>query len=79
MLLIRLANQEVTVYVPCHEFSSLPETNPVTDLDGTAVKAGRSRVRFPMASLEFFIHKISSGRTVAPGSTQPLTGISLGR
>ena len=42
----------------------------------TALQVGRSRVRhkkkFPMVSMEFFI----SGRTVALGSTQPLTEMS---
>ena len=38
----------------------------------SAVQVGRSRVRFPMVSLEFFWHN-PSGRTVALGSTQPLT------
>jgi hypothetical protein len=39
----------------------------------TALQTGRARVRFPMASLEFFIDIIRFGRTVALGSTQPLT------
>jgi hypothetical protein len=42
---------------------------------GTALQAGRSRVRFPMVSLEFFIDS-SFGRTMALGSTQPLTQMS---
>jgi hypothetical protein len=42
---------------------------------GTALQAGRSRVRFPMVSLEFFIDN-PSGRTMALGSTQPLTEMS---
>ena len=40
----------------------------------TALQAGRSRVRFPVVSLEFFIDII--GRTVALGLTQPLTEMS---
>jgi hypothetical protein len=40
-----------------------------------ALKAGRSRVRFPMVSLGFFIDNPSS-RTMALGSTQPVTDIS---
>jgi len=36
----------------------------------TAPQAGRSWVRFPMGSMEFFIN-IPSGRSVALGSTQP--------
>jgi len=39
---------------------------------GTAPQVGRSRVQFPMVSLEFFI----SGRTVSLGSPQPLTKMS---
>jgi hypothetical protein len=42
---------------------------------GTALQAGRSRVRFPMASSEFFIDN-PAGRTMALGLTQPLTEIS---
>ena len=34
---------------------------------GTAPQAGRSRVRFPMVSLEFFFWHNPSGRTMAPG------------
>jgi hypothetical protein len=37
---------------------------------GTALQAGRSRVRFPKESLEFF------SRIVAVGSTQPVTEMS---
>jgi hypothetical protein len=43
---------------------------------GTALQAGRSRVRFPMVSLEFFIDHNPSGRTTALGLTQPLTEMS---
>jgi hypothetical protein len=43
---------------------------------GTAIQTGRSRVRFPMLSLEFFHKHNPSGRTMALGSTQPLTEIS---
>jgi len=42
---------------------------------GTALPAGRSRVRFPLVSLEFFWHN-PSGRTMALGLTQPLTEMS---
>jgi len=45
---------------------------------GTAIQAGRSRVRFPKLSLEFYIDIISSGRTMALESTQPLTEMSRG-
>jgi len=38
----------------------------------TALQAGRSRVRFPMVSLEFFIRHNPSGRNMALRSTQPL-------
>jgi len=41
----------------------------------TALQAGRSRVRLPMVSLEFFFDN-PSGRTIALGSTQPLTEVS---
>jgi hypothetical protein len=37
---------------------------------------GMLRVRFPMRSLEFFDIRIVSSRTVAMGSTQPLTEMS---
>ena len=39
---------------------------------GTALQAARSRVRFPMASLDFFHWHNPSGRTMALGSTEPL-------
>jgi hypothetical protein len=42
---------------------------------GTALQPGRSRVRFPMVSLRFFIDN-NSGRTMALGLTQPLTEIT---
>ena len=38
---------------------------------GTALQAGRPRVRPPVVSLEFFIDN-TSGRTMAVRSTQPL-------
>jgi hypothetical protein len=41
---------------------------------GTMLQAGRSRVRFPMRSLDFSIDILNpSSRTVTLGSTQPLT------
>jgi len=43
----------------------------------SALQAGRSRVRFPILSLEFFIDINSSGRTVAIGSSQRLTEMSF--
>ena len=43
---------------------------------GTALQVGRSRVRFPMVSLEFFHWHNPSGRTMALGLTQPLTEMS---
>jgi hypothetical protein len=43
---------------------------------GTAQLAGRSRVRFPMVSLEFFHWHNPSARTMVLGSTQPLTVMS---
>jgi hypothetical protein len=45
------------------------------ELWGTALQAGRSRDRFPIMSLEFFIHN-RSGRTMALGSTPSLTEMS---
>jgi hypothetical protein len=42
---------------------------------GTALQTGRWRVQSPIMSLEFFIDN-PSGRTMALGSTQPLTEIS---
>ena len=39
----------------------------------TALQAGRSRVRFPMVSMEFFTDII---RTMALGSAQPLIEMS---
>jgi hypothetical protein len=43
---------------------------------GTEVQTGRSRVRFPMVSVDFFHWHNPVGRTVALGSTQPLTEMS---
>jgi hypothetical protein len=43
---------------------------------GTMLQAGRSRVRFRMRSLNFFNWPNPSSRTVALGSTQPLTEVS---
>jgi len=42
----------------------------------TALQVGRSRVRFPMVSLEFLIN---SGRTLVLGLTQPLTEMRKGK
>jgi hypothetical protein len=42
---------------------------------GTFPQAGRSRVRFPIVSLEFFIENLS-GRSLILGLTQPLTEMS---
>jgi hypothetical protein len=42
----------------------------------TALQTGRSRVRFPMVLLDFFHWHDPSGRTMALGSTQPLTEMS---
>ena len=44
---------------------------------GTALQAGRSRVRFPMVSLEFFYWHNHSSRTMALGLTHPLTEIYI--
>jgi hypothetical protein len=41
---------------------------------GTALQAGRSRVRFPIEPLKFIDNP--SGRTMGPGLTQPLTEMS---
>jgi hypothetical protein len=43
---------------------------------GTMLEAGRSRIRFPMRSLDFFNWSNPSSRTMALGSTQPLTEMS---
>jgi hypothetical protein len=43
---------------------------------GTMLRAGRSRVRVPMRSLNFFNWPNPSSRTMALGSTQPLTEMS---
>jgi hypothetical protein len=40
------------------------------------LEAGRSRVRFPMRSLDFSIEPNPSSRTIALRSTQPLTEMS---
>jgi hypothetical protein len=40
------------------------------------LQAGRSRVRFPMRSLDFFNLPNPSNRTVFKGLTQPLTEMS---
>jgi hypothetical protein len=42
----------------------------------TMLQAGRSRVRFPMRSLDLFNLPNPSSRTMALGSTQPLTEMS---
>jgi len=42
-------------------------------VEGTGRQAGRSRVRFPMVSSEFFYCHNPSIRTMAPGLTQILT------
>jgi hypothetical protein len=42
----------------------------------TTLQAGRSRVRFPMRSLDCFNWHNPSSRTIALGSTQPLTEMS---
>jgi hypothetical protein len=46
---------------------------------GTTLQTGRSWVRFPMVSLDFFQLHNPSSRTMALGSTQPLTEMSTGR
>ena len=43
---------------------------------GTALQGGRLRVRFPLASLDFFYWHIPSGHIMVLGSTQPLTEMS---
>jgi hypothetical protein len=44
---------------------------------GTMLQAGKSRVRFPMRSLDFFFNLPNhSSRTIALKSTQPLTEMS---
>jgi hypothetical protein len=43
---------------------------------GTMLQAGRSRFRFLMRSLDFFYLPNPSSRTMALGSTQPLTEMS---
>ena len=43
---------------------------------GTALQAGRSRVRFPMVTLEFFHWHNPSGRTMTLGLINPLTEMS---
>ena len=42
---------------------------------GTVLQVGRALFPFPMVSLEFFID-IPSGRTMALGSIQPISGMS---
>jgi len=43
---------------------------------GTALQAGRSRVRFPIVSFEYFIDLHLPGCTMAMGSIQALTDMS---
>jgi hypothetical protein len=43
---------------------------------GTILQAGRSRIRFPMKSLDFSINVILPARTMALGSTQPIREMS---
>jgi hypothetical protein len=45
-------------------------------VEGTALRAGRSRVRFPMLSSEFFIDLILPAALLAMRSTQRLTEMS---
>ena len=49
------AHEGGKVVSPMHRPSLPPENIPGTHGRGTALLAGRSRVRFPMVSLEFFI------------------------
>jgi hypothetical protein len=42
-------------------------------------QTGRSRIRFPMRSLDFIINLILLSRTMVLGSTQPLTEMSTWR
>jgi hypothetical protein len=50
--------------------------NKVIPVLSTALQTGRSRVRFPMVSMDFFHWHNPVGRTMALGSTQPLTEMS---
>jgi hypothetical protein len=77
--------QSVTVYrLFCRFFSWLLCSMdrrfypPVSlDFSGTMLQAGRSRVQVPMRSLDFFCNWPNpSSRTMALGSTQPLTEMS---
>jgi hypothetical protein len=43
---------------------------------GTVLQGGRSRVQFPMRSLDFFCLPNPSSHTISLGSTQPLTEMS---
>jgi hypothetical protein len=45
---------------------------------GAMLQSGRSRVQVPMRSLDFFNWPNPSSRTMALGSTQPLTEMSTG-
>jgi hypothetical protein len=56
-------------------FDPLPPPKKIIGSAAIVLQAGRSRVRFPIMSLEFFIDN-TSGRTMALGSTQPPTEIS---
>jgi hypothetical protein len=58
-------------------FFGFPQLNFISPLLHTPVEAGSmTQFRFPMVSLEFFIDRNNSGRTMALASTQPLTEMS---
>jgi hypothetical protein len=57
---------------------ALPNPRILTWHRYVRLQTGRSRVRFPMVSLEFFQWHNPSGRTMALGSNQPLTEMSTG-
>jgi hypothetical protein len=49
-----------------------------TFVSGTALQAGRSRVRFPIVSLNIFIDFNTFGRIIALEPTQPMTEMTTG-
>jgi hypothetical protein len=62
--------------VLCVQFTLYCYNNDRAGARGTMLQAGRLRVQFTIRSLDFFNLPNPSSRTIALGSTQPLTEMS---